>query len=178
MARAVLAKQGAARAERQFVPFRSVNRPGSPGYDPALQRHHLLPQQLLSKRCFGRMFADLGRRATGFDDFRLNGLLLPASEPASVRTGMPLHRGPHRDYNAMVIERVGLIESHWSRNRQRNEDFARRRVLFKLRLLQGDLRDLILDQRRRIILNRKDPLGTGFDFSELDAMAEELFRAT
>jgi hypothetical protein len=29
-----------------------------------------------------------------------------------------------------------------------------------------------------MILNSKDPLGTGFDFTELDAMAEELWKAT
>jgi hypothetical protein len=29
-----------------------------------------------------------------------------------------------------------------------------------------------------MILNSKDPLGTGFDFAELDAMAEELWKAT
>jgi hypothetical protein len=35
----------------------------------------------------------------------------------------------------------------------------------------------LLAQRRRVVLNRRDPLGTGFDFSELDAMAEALWMA-
>lgn len=48
----------------------------------------------------------------------------------------------------------------------------------RLGLLQTALRKRLLSERRRMILNRKDPLGTGFDFSELDAMAEALWEAT
>jgi hypothetical protein len=29
-----------------------------------------------------------------------------------------------------------------------------------------------------MVLNRKDPLGSGFDFTELDAMAQSLWNAT
>jgi hypothetical protein len=43
--------------------------------------------------------------------------------------------------------------------------------------LQCALRRQLLAQRRRVLLNRKDPLGIGFDFSELDAMAEMLWAA-
>lgn len=78
---------------RPALPFRAVNCRGKPGYDPALQRHHLLPRQLLSKRCFGRMFDSIGVRRIGFDDFRANGLLLPATESSALKMGMPLHRG-------------------------------------------------------------------------------------
>ena len=143
-----------------IITFRSVNACGSPGYNPGLQRHHLLPRQLLSQRCFGRMFATVGRVNVGFDDFRRNGLLLPATEAASVRSGMPLHRGPHPRYNEVVIARVGLIEA-----------------LMRLHLLQAALRRQLLAERRRVVLNRRDPLGTGFDFAELDAMAESLWAA-
>lgn len=48
----------------------------------------------------------------------------------------------------------------------------------RLRLLQTALRRRLLDERKRLILNRKDPLGTGFDFAELDAMAEALWAST
>jgi len=47
----------------------------------------------------------------------------------------------------------------------------------RLHLLQSALRRQLLAQRRRVVLNRKDPLGTGFDFTELDAMAELLWAA-
>jgi len=71
----------------------------------------------MSQRCFGPMFSEIDRTCVGFDDFRRNGLLLPATEAASVRTGRPLHRGPHRRYNEVVIARVGRIEALWSKDR-------------------------------------------------------------
>jgi A nuclease family of the HNH/ENDO VII superfamily with conserved AHH len=157
--------------------FRAVNRPGEAGYDPGLQRHHLLPRQLLSKHCFAAMFASLGQEAIGFDDFRANGLLLPCTEKATVRTGMPLHRGPHHRYNAVVIARVGRIEERWAELRLRDDRAAQAEARGRLRLLQAALRRQLLAQRRRVLLNRNDPLGTGFDFSALDAMAESLWSA-
>jgi hypothetical protein len=164
-------------ASLTVIAFRSVNAPGAAGYDPGLQRHHLLPRQLLSQRCFGTMFAAVGRVRIGFDDFRRNGLLLPATETASARTGMPLHRGPHRRYNEVVIARVGRIEARWSQARRHDEEAALAEALLRLHLLQAALRRQLLAERRRVILSRKDPLGTGFDFTELDAMAESLWAA-
>lgn len=163
---------------RPVIPFRSVNRRDAPGFDPGLQRHHLLPLQLLSLNSFQAMFERLGRKRAGFDDFRANGLLLPANEQTTLRVGMPLHRGPHREYNAVVIERVGQIECNWSSQHRKDPDAAMRDALFRLSLLQSALRRRLLYERRRMILNRNDPLGTGFDFTELDAMAEKLWRAT
>ena len=164
-------------ASRSAIAFGAVNRRGSAGYDPSLQRHHLLPRQLLSRHCFGAMFEAIGREQVGFDDFRANGLLLPASEEATVRTGMPLHRGPHRRYNEVVIARVGRIEESWSRLRPADPDAALADARMRLELLQGALRRQLLAQRRRMLLNRRDPLGTGFDFTELDAMAKQLWCA-
>lgn len=164
---------------RAHIPFRSVNRKDAPGHDPALQRHHLLPCELLSRRCFGPMFAAIGRERAGFDDFRRNGLLLPARGAAARRMILPLHRGPHRAYNAMVIERVGQIEASWAAASPLSATAAGEEALFRLALLQGALRRRLLDPPGRPLrLNRHDPLGTGFDFTELDAMAEQLWGAT
>lgn len=123
------------------------------------------------------MFEALGRERVGFDDFRVNGLLLPASGEATMRTGMPLHRGPHHRYNEMVIARVGRIEASWSLARSHHPDAALQEALMRLQLLQAALRRQLLHERRRVLLNRRDPLGTGFDFTELDAMAEALWAA-
>ena len=166
------------RARGESLPFRSVNRRGDPAYNPGMQRHHLLPRQLLSLRYFSRMFEQLDRRRIGFDDFRSNGLLLPANENTAMGLAMPLHRGPHRKYNAMVIARVGAIESEWSRLVGKDPERALEDALFRLALLQSALRRRLLDDRRRIILNRKDPVGAGFDFNELDAMADTLWKST
>lgn len=164
--------------QRTRLSFRAVNRCGAPGYDPGMQRHHILPRQLLGRSCFAPLLDGLGRERLGFDDFRSNGLLLPANDSAAVRIGLPLHRGPHRDYNELVIERVGQIEANWSVVRLKAPEVALSEALERLRLLQRALRRRLLDQQRRMRLNRRDPLGTGFDFSELDAMAGALWPAT
>lgn len=124
------------------------------------------------------MFDCLDVKQIGFDDFRANGLLLPATESSALRLGMPLHRGPHREYNTMVIERVGCIERHWSKLNSSDPGAAMTDALMRLALLQSALRRRLLAECRRLVLNRKDPLGSGFDFTELDAMAEALWQAT
>ena len=170
---------GATYSARERLSFRAVNRRSAPDYDPGLQRHHLLPKQLLGLRCFGPLFQAIGRERVGFDDFRSNGLLLPARDDAVLRIGLPLHRGPHRDYNAMVIERVGRVESDWSALRTKAPEIALDQVLMRLELLQRALRRRLLDPlRRRLSLNRHDPLGHARDFTEIDAMAEALWGET
>ncbi len=166
-------------AGRDRLPFRSVNRRGDAGYDPGLQRHHLLPRQLLSRRCFEPMLDSIGRQRVGFDDFRANGLLLPAREEGAVRLGLPLHRGPHRHYNALVMERVGEIERSWSLLRAKAPESAFEQALMRLAILQRALRRRLLDPiGRRFRLNRRDPFGRSRDYSELDAMADALWGGT
>jgi A nuclease family of the HNH/ENDO VII superfamily with conserved AHH len=164
--------------ERQRLSFRAVNRRGAPDYDPGLQRHHILPRQLLGQRCFKPLLGALGRERLCFEDFRRNGLLLPANDEAAVRIGLPLHRGPHREYNQLVSERVGQIEAHWSAIRLHAPEVALREAYERLELLQRALRRRLLAQQRRFKLNRRDPLGSGVDFSEIDAMAALLWPAT
>ena len=168
-----------ARVERARLPFRAVIRAGTPGHDPELQRHHLLPCQLPSRACFRRMLGGIDPVRLGFDDFRRNGLLLPAGSAAARRLGLPLHRGPHRDYNAMVIERVGQIEHRWASRHPRRPEEAGEEALFRLALLQRTLRRRLLDPPGKPLrLNRNEPLGAGFDFTELDAMAASLWDDT
>lgn len=164
-------------APRRRLPFEAINRCGSADYDPGLQRHHLLPRQLLSQRCFGPLFEAIGPTRVGFDDFRANGMLLPGSDAAALRMAMPLHRGPHRRYSGMVIERIGTIEASWSRERRkRGLEPANLQALMRLGLVQRALRRRLLQGGRKAFsLNRRDPLGTTGDFSELDAMAEMLW---
>lgn len=125
------------------------------------------------------MLSCLGLERIGFDDFRRNGLLLPATARAALRAGLPLHRGPHREYNSMVLERVGQIEAEWSRTVHRHATSATADAVARLDLLQRALRRRLLNAGRgRLILNRRDPFGTGQDFSRLDAMVDRLWAAT
>lgn len=164
--------------DRSWLPFRAVNQRGGPGFDPGMQRHHLLPRQLLGQSGTARLLQAVGRDRLRFDDFRRNGLLLPATDGSALRVGLPLHRGPHRSYNELVSERVGQIEASWAHSKPRAPEMALTDALVRLELLQRALRRRLLDQRRRLILSRKDPLGAGADFTEIDALVNELWPAT
>ena len=164
---------------RPRIPFRSVNRSDRPGYDPQMQRHHLLPFQIMTSRPLRCMIDGLDRRRVGFDDFRINGMLLPAREESALATALPLHRGPPRHYNAVVMERVGQIERDWSARCGSYAQSAGEDALMRLALLQGALRRrLLATLGKRLLLNRRDPCGGAVDFSELDAMADALWGAT
>lgn len=167
------------RAGQARLPFRSVNHRCASDYDPGLQRHHLLPRQVLQQGCFAGLFEAVSLTRAAWDDFRSNGLLLPWQDAAALRSGLPLHRGPHRRYNAMVMERVGKIEAGWAAERLRAPDQARHHASMRLAVLQGALRRRLLRPLRlRFPLNRNDPLGAAIDFTELDAMADTLWGAT
>jgi hypothetical protein len=134
---------------------------------------------LLSKPCFAPLFEGIARDWPGFDDFRSNGMLLPANDGAALRTGLPLHRGPHRDYNLMVIERVGHIEADWSSQRWRAPRWAGGDAIAGLARLQRGLhRRLMTRGLKRLALNRRDPLQREADFAELDAMVDALWPAS
>jgi len=164
---------------RDSLSFRAVNVKGTPDYDSGMQRHHLLPRQLLSQKCFGPLFDLIGRERLGFEDFRANGLLLPASDSAAMRLGLPMHRGPHRDYNQLVIERVGQVEARWSDMRGRAPEIAADEAIARMTLLQRALRRRLLNPRRKpFMLNRFDPLGRNVNFAEIDAMVEMLWPET
>nr|WP_272916664.1 AHH domain-containing protein [Novosphingobium silvae] len=161
------------------MPFRAVNRNGLPGYDPGLQRHHVLPRQLLGHTAFARMFSSLGRERTRFEDFRENGLLLPCDEAAALRMALPLHRGPHPLYTKLVMERVGQIEAAWARARRHDAGAAAVAAHMRLDLLQRALkRYLLAAERRNMRLNRNDPFLAPASFAALDEVADGLWSAT
>lgn len=144
-----------------------------------MQRHHILPRQIIRQRCFSPILTAIGPERLCYDDFRTNGVLLPATESEAMAWALPLHRGPHRAYNDLVGERFGQIEARWAARRTREPEQALDEAIMRLRLLQQALRRRLLDGGRQpFLLNRSDPLGKGLDFAELDAMAEWLFAAS
>ena len=166
------------KAPRAALPFRSVNIPGCAGYCAGLQRHHLLPRQLLDVCSVASLIEEIGSDSVGFHDFHRNGLLLPATEDTAVRMGLPLHRGPHHSYNDLVIERMGQIEASWQkRRRERRNAGAKVEALMRIDLLQRALRVRLLDPARwrGTRLSSRDP---ALDYSHLDRMAEMLWRET
>jgi hypothetical protein len=158
--------------QRAAIPFRHINRADTPGFRANMQRHHLLPVALVGRGAINRFLDRIGLEQVGFHDFRRNGLLLPAEERLASQMALPLHRGPHPAYTDLVAERLGRFEADLSRTGKGGD--ARMRV----RLLQNALRKRLLAARKKpMILNRRDPLGAGVDFSSLDDMAETLFAA-
>jgi len=164
------------RNKRRKLPFGSVNAPGRADYFPNLQRHHLVPQQVLHVAALTPFVSQLGIERLGIDDFRRNGQLLPACEKVAIRIGLPLHRGPHRAYNELVLERVGQIEADWARDRRKGTE-ADYVALMRFDLLQRALRRRFLNPRNwsRVPLNTRDP---ALDFSHLDEMADLFWSAT
>jgi hypothetical protein len=78
-----------------------------------------------------------------------------------------------------VSERVGQVEAYWSRVRRRAPEVAHGDAAARLRLLQRALhRRLLGPGRKPLALNRRDPLGQGVDFGDLDTMVDALWPAT
>ncbi|MFV0645343.1 MAG: AHH domain-containing protein [Sphingomonadaceae bacterium] len=179
MMRQALHSGGNARSPaRSRLAFRMVNRKGMQDYDSSLQKHHLIPLQIFGYQGFSRFFADAGIGLHDSDDFRNNGLLLPCSPETAIRMGMPMHRGPHRQYNALVMERISMMEIVWNRHRSAPLERRREQAWMQLRLLQRSLRRKLMNpQGKSMLLSRMDPAGSGHDFTMLDAMADEIWES-
>jgi hypothetical protein len=101
-------------------------------------------------------------------------LLLPAQEKIALRSGLPLHRGPHPHYSNLVAERLFMI---WqTAKKQRPYIMAQR-----LKLLQRALKRTLQSHkalRHPLILNRRDPLNSNVDFSHIDMAIDILWAKT
>jgi hypothetical protein len=144
------------------IAFCRVNRRGQPDYRPNRQRHHLLPVALFRRKQFRQFFMDLMAVGFEFDDFPTNGVLLPTTEAETLRCGLPLHRGPHPRYNALILMRAENIRAAYARSRRRLWD--RLDCLYRLRLLQCRAAGAIGIARlsRQPSSARSDACGAGF----------------
>lgn len=143
---------------------------------PHYQSHHLIPVGVFSRFGFAQQFRIL--RHDGFDvcNFRQNGLFLPSTEIAAIRSGLPLHRGPHRHYNDLVAYRVAVILRDMT-NRQ-CQFAARRDAVQRLAILTAALRNILHQRHPLIALNQRDPFGTRADFTELDGACDRNWQVT
>lgn len=176
--------------------FSMINRKNGDGYNPRYQRHHLIPLQAASMpevrgpldeiagagRIRGRIRGEGKDERSGsygfdFDNFETNGVLLPSDEAMALKTGHPLHRGPHPRYNKLVIERLRLI----IRLSNGIENRIQRRVFFRLRmkLLQSTLRRALVGSPLPVFrLNKRDPGLSSSAFIGLDSCVDALYMAT
>ncbi|VAV90356.1 hypothetical protein MNBD_ALPHA04-740 [hydrothermal vent metagenome] len=160
-----------------MIRFSDVNRPDDAEYNPSYQRHHLIPLQVRSMFDLTESLDPGSRNELCLDDFANNGLLLPCEEREAMRTGRPLHRGPHPRYNILVMERMANI----FRLRNRLSDAKERSDFFRFRIrsLQNGLRHGLIQNRfLNLTLNRRDPFKNRMNFQQLDTKIDELWATT
>ena len=86
-------------------------------------------------------------------DFSTNGVWLPASENVALKTGLPMHRGPHPHYNEFVSDQVAFLYRNLA------VSSGEGLVALKLRInhLQSNLCRALLRADTGMWLNRRDP---------------------
>jgi A nuclease family of the HNH/ENDO VII superfamily with conserved AHH len=127
------------------LPFAAVNRRGDPGYREGWEKHHELPNQCTRDPALGPFIDSLGAFGFFIDDFKTNGILLPALPSISRASGLPLHVGGHAVYNARVMARMHEIRMACE---MMPGDASRRRLAVRgLRFFQAELRQAIANQR-------------------------------
>lgn len=155
------------------MPFALVNVPGTSTYSEGFVRHHLIPMQCLTDRMLGPFLFTL--RDVGFtiDDFATNGLLLPLLPSLSKSSGLPLHLGGHRNYNAQIISELQAIRRFCESIR--SDSTRRRFAMAAIRGLQMRARLVILGQHAehvdRVILRGKTD-------GDIDGLIDRLFNAS
>ena len=149
---------------------------GAPPPQPGFQRHHLIPIALLYRAQMASMFQALQAEGFALENFRRNGLMLPACEGAALLSGHALHRGPHQGYSDVVAARVDQIRRHFVLHSPVDLASARRTAVMRLRLLQDTTRSALTDRHGAgFWLNRRDPMRLFMDRPYLDDAIERLF---
>ena len=159
-----------------MIPFSKVNRRGSVGYLRNYQRHHLIPLQVYYHPPLEKLFCQL--RLVGFkiDDFDANGILLPCSECEVLKSGRPMHRGPHPRYNELVSDRLSMMTA--SRREDGEKTYRQDSLQFRVRLLQRGLRKGLISRNVLLRLHRRDPLRSEQVFENIDHVVDRLWTAT
>lgn len=89
-----------------MITFREARRYRPKGF----HAHHLIPIEVTTMQSLAITIGSA--RAAGFnpDDFLENGMFLPSLERNAVSFGLPLHRGPHPNYNRLVADRIAELK--------------------------------------------------------------------
>lgn len=149
---------------------------GAPPPTTGFQRHHLIPVALLQRPQMAAMFEQLHAEGFALRHFGRNGLVLPACEPAALRSGHALHRGPHHRYSDVVATHVESIRAHFAFHAPADLRKARCTAVMRLRLLQDTTRRALTDRHGGgFWLNRRDPMQLFVDRPYLDEAIDRLF---
>ena len=132
-------------------------------------RYHLIPRDAMR-------YPDLARFLIGLPlplgDFDTNGMFLPALEKIARKERLPLHRGPHRHYNEIVLMALAAICTQTPID---GSAYAWKLPL--VRRLQEQLRRLLRSSASdiEIVLSGRDPFGPSANLVALDHRTDELF---
>jgi A nuclease family of the HNH/ENDO VII superfamily with conserved AHH len=124
----------------------------------------VIPVNIIGSRVFAGLFALVAQVGFNPHSFIANGLLLPSTEAMAVYTGLPLHRGPHKHYDALIAEGLNIV---WEQMR-REQVADNVTVLRLLSEFVGHVRRA-LQHDDALRLNRNDPRITHYPLSTLDA---------
>lgn len=140
------------------------------------QSHHLIPVGVFASKAFSPAFEAI--RGDGFDGryFTRNGVFLPATEAAALRSGLPLHRGQHRRYNELVAYRIAAIFRDSSPLACRQS--ARSDAVERINLLAAALRKVLSRSHPHMSLNQRDPFNNSVNFDHIDSACEAIWIAT
>ena len=134
---------------------------------PGFQRHHLIPLEIVRKPHFRDLFNTVRSKGFNPNDFRTNGMWLPATEELAVEYGLAMHRGPHPQYSELVSDWIAQL----ARAQLRHPVELNHLLL----LLQRRLRKFLTNRPSYFLLNRNDPLRARAGFSSVDDDIDKLW---
>jgi hypothetical protein len=117
--------------------FAMVNTRGSRDFIEGWQRHHLIPKQCTRDARTRGFFSVMHNVGFRLNDFRTNGILLPSTQAQAALASLPVHSGPHPEYNLRIIDAVGFIARQFNFAEDPREAHA---ALSHIRLVQARLR--------------------------------------
>lgn len=134
---------------------------------PGFQRHHLIPLEIVRKPHFRDLFNTVRSKGFNPNDFRTNGMWLPATEELTVEYGLAMHRGPHPQYSELVSDWIAQLTHAKNHHPQELKHF--------LLLLQRRLRHFLKMRPSCVLLNRNDPLSLRKGFCSIDDGIDRLW---
>jgi hypothetical protein len=131
-----------------------VNTRGSLEFVEGWQRHHLIPQQCIRDARTRSFFSVMHGQGFRLNDFSTNGILLPTTHVQAALSRLPVHSGPHPEYNLKIIDAIGLLANRFNFANCPREAHA---ALSHVRLIQARLR-VFMYQDRPIPIDRIETL--------------------
>lgn len=120
--------------------------------------HHLIPKQISEHRHFAQFIGNLRGAGLDLDDFEENGMHLPCTQQLAEIFQLPVHRGAHPRYNALVADQVGKLEN-----------LPIHDALLGIRSLQCSLRSGLRYAGPEMIQGLRNPMASEFE-RDLDSI--------